>query len=102
VAQIGRFKKEGDEFHGNIVTLSVQHNGVRILPLGNPDGALAPTHRVFAGDAELGAAWRKLNKQGHSYYVLQLDDPSFAKAIEARLVRIDGEWVLIWERGVRS
>ena len=36
MANIGSFKKSGNEFHGEIATLSVQAKGVRIVP--NPTG----------------------------------------------------------------
>jgi uncharacterized protein (DUF736 family) len=48
MATIGTFKKSGNEFVGQIVTLSVQAKNVRIVPEANRSGENAPSHRVFA------------------------------------------------------
>ena len=52
MATIGSFKKSGNEFQGEIVTLSVQAKGVRIVPETNRTSDNAPSHRVFAGKAD--------------------------------------------------
>src|SRR5260221_8180729 len=58
MATIGSFKKSGNgEFQGEIVTLSVQAKGVRIVPETSRTSDNAPSHRVFVGRAEIGAAW---------------------------------------------
>ncbi|WP_440486755.1 DUF736 domain-containing protein, partial [Salipiger bermudensis] len=57
MATIGTFKKTGNEFTGEIVTLSVQVQGVRIVPDTRATGENAPSHRVLVGRAEIGAAW---------------------------------------------
>ena len=49
MATIGTFKKTGNEFSGQIVTLSVQAKNVRIVPEANRSGENAPSHRVFVG-----------------------------------------------------
>ncbi len=49
MANIGIFKKSGSEFHGEIVTLSVQAKGVRIVPEANRTNDNAPSHRVYVG-----------------------------------------------------
>ena len=56
MANIGSFKKSGNEYQGDIVTLSVQAKGVRIVPEANRSNDKAPSHRVFVGRAEIGAA----------------------------------------------
>ena len=56
MANIGSFKKSGNEYQGEIVTLSVQTKGVRIVPEANRVSDNAPSHRVFVGRAEIGAA----------------------------------------------
>jgi uncharacterized protein (DUF736 family) len=46
MATIGTFKKTGsNEFTGDIVTLSVQAKGVRIVPDLRATGENAPSHR---------------------------------------------------------
>ena len=52
MATIGSFKKSGNEFQGEIVTLSVQAKGVRIVPETNRTSDNAPSHRVFVGRAD--------------------------------------------------
>ena len=49
---------------GEIVTLSVRAKGVRIVSEDNRSNENAPTHRVFVGRAEIGAAWSKLRTVG--------------------------------------
>jgi uncharacterized protein (DUF736 family) len=100
MATIGTFKKTGNEFIGDIVTLSVQAKNVRIVPETRATGENAPSHRVFVGRAEIGAAWSKRSNEGRDYLGLKLDDPSFTSPIYANLFEAeDGEgYSLIWSR----
>jgi uncharacterized protein (DUF736 family) len=59
MANIGSFEKVNAEFQGEIVTLSVQARNVRIVPESSRTNDNAPSHRVFVGRAEIGAAWPK-------------------------------------------
>ena len=59
MANIGTFKKVGNEFQGEIVMLTVQAKGVRIVPVDNRTNDNVPSHRVYVGRAEIGAAWSK-------------------------------------------
>ncbi len=52
MANIGTFKKVGNEIQGEIVTLSVQAKGVRIVPESNRSNDSAPSHRIFVGRAD--------------------------------------------------
>jgi uncharacterized protein (DUF736 family) len=103
MATIGTFKKSGNELVGEIVTLSVQAKNVRIVPEASPASDSAPTHRVFVGRAEIGAAWSKTSNEGRDYLGLKLDDPSFTTPIYANLFSDeDGEgYSLIWSRPTR-
>ncbi len=65
------------QFTGEIVTLSVQAKGVRIVPDLRSTGDNAPSHRVLVGRVEIGAAWSKRSNKGRDYLGLKLDDPSF-------------------------
>jgi len=99
MATIGTFKTSGDEFTGEIVTLSVQARGVRIVPEPNRASDNAPSHRVMVGRVEIGAAWKKTSNEGRSYLGLKLDDPSFNAPIYANLFEDDdGGHSLIWSR----
>jgi uncharacterized protein (DUF736 family) len=101
MASIGTFKKVGNEFQGEIITLSVQTKGVRIIAEANRSSDNAPSHRVYVGRAEIGAAWSKRSNEGRDYLSLKLDDPSFNAPIFANLFEDeDGEgFSLIWSRG---
>ena len=104
MATIGTFKKTGsNEFTGEIVTLNLQSKGVRIVPDTRATGENAPSHRVFVGRAEIGAAWSKRSNEGRDYLGLKLDDPSFTAPIYANLFDDEeGEgFSLIWSRPSR-
>ena len=103
-ANIGSFKKVGNEFQGEIVTLSVQTKGVRIVPEASRSGDNAPSHRVFVGRVEIGAAWSKRSNEGRDYLSVKLDDPSFNSPIYANLFDDeDGDgFTLIWSRSRRQ
>ncbi|OWJ82357.1 hypothetical protein CDV52_14720 [Haematobacter missouriensis] len=100
MATIGTFKKTGNEYTGEIVALSVQAKGVRIVPDLRATGENAPSHRILVGRAEIGAAWSKRSNEGRDYLGLKLDDPSFSHPIYANLFDDeDGEGSsLIWSR----
>ncbi|MBY4639985.1 DUF736 domain-containing protein [Gluconacetobacter entanii] len=100
MANIGSFKKVGNEIQGEIATLSLQTKNVRIVPEANRANDNAPSYRVFVGRAEIGAAWSKRSGEGRDYLSLKLDDPSFNAPIFANLFRDeDGEgYSLIWTR----
>jgi len=101
MANIGSFKKSGQEFVGEIVTLSLQTKGVRIIPETNRTNDNAPSHRVYVGRAEIGAAWSKRSTEGRDYLSVKLDDPSFTAPIYANLFDDEGgeTFTLIWSRG---
>ncbi|WP_338829725.1 DUF736 domain-containing protein [Bradyrhizobium sp. 27S5] len=101
MATIGTFKKTGsNEFTGEIVTLSVQARNVRIVPETTRSGDNSPSHRVYVGRVEIGAAWAKRSNEGRDYLGLKLDDPSFTAPIFANLFDDEeGEgYSLIWSR----
>ncbi len=104
MATIGTFKKSGAEFLGQIVTLNVQTKNVRITPEANRTSENAPSHRIFVGRAEVGAAWSKRSAEQRDYLSVKLDDPSFNAPIYANLFSDeDGEgFTLIWSRGRRQ
>jgi uncharacterized protein (DUF736 family) len=103
MATIGTFKKSGNNYTGEIVTLSVQAKNVRIVPEETRSNDNAPSHRVFVGKAEIGAAWSKRSNEGRDYLGLKLDDPSFTAPIFANLFDDEGGegYSLIWSRPSR-
>jgi uncharacterized protein (DUF736 family) len=100
MANIGSFKKSGTEYQGEIVTLSVQAKNVRIVPETTRSNDNAPSHRIYVGRAEIGAAWSKRSTEGRDYLSVKLDDPSFDAPIFANLFDDEsGEgYSLIWSR----
>jgi uncharacterized protein (DUF736 family) len=104
MANIGSFKKSGAEYQGEIVTLSVQAKGVRIVPETSRTNDNAPSHRIYVGRAEIGAAWSKRSSEGRDYLSVKLDDPSFDAPIFASLFNDeDGEGhSLIWTRSRKA
>ncbi|MCP1835156.1 uncharacterized protein (DUF736 family) [Bradyrhizobium sp. USDA 4532] len=103
MANIGTFKKVGNDFQGEIVTLSLQAKGVRIVAETNRSNDNAPSHRIYVGRAEIGAGWSKRSNEGRDYLSLKLDDPSFTAPIFANLFADEeGEgFSLIWSRPTR-
>ena len=104
MANIGSFTKSGESYKGEIVTMSVQTKNVRIVPEEASENENAPTHRVFVGRAEIGAAWTKTSKQARPYLSVKLDDPSFTAPIFANLFDDeDGKtFNLIWSRARKA
>jgi uncharacterized protein (DUF736 family) len=100
MATIGSFKKVGNDFQGEIITLSLQAKGVRIVAESSPSNDKAPSHRVFVGRAEIGAGWSKRSEEGRDYLSLKFDDPSFNAAIYANLFEDEGGegYTLLWSR----
>jgi uncharacterized protein (DUF736 family) len=101
MATIGAFKKSSEnEFVGEIITLSLQAKTVRIVREASRSSDTAPSHKVFAGRVEIGAAWAKRSAEGRDYLGLKLDDPSFPAPIFANLIADEaGEsFSLIWSR----
>ncbi|KQY43540.1 DUF736 domain-containing protein [Rhizobium sp. Root483D2] len=104
MATIGTFQQSGNDFSGEIVTLSLQTKNVRIVSDTRSSGENAPSHRVFVGRIEIGAAWSKQSNEGRNYLGLKPDDPSFPAPIYATLIEVEGEegLSLIWSRSNRD
>lgn len=100
MANIGTFTKTEQGYVGEIVTYSFQAKNVRLVPESNNGNENAPTHRVYAGRAEVGAAWTKRSNEGRDYLSLKLDDPSFNAPIYANLFADEDSdsHTLIWSR----
>lgn len=99
MSRIGTFKLVDGEYHGEIITLSVQAAAVRIVRAESGGSGNTPTHRVFAGAAEVGAAWQKRTQDRRSYLSVKLDDPSFIAPVFAQLFPSDDdEHDLVWSR----
>jgi uncharacterized protein (DUF736 family) len=100
MATIGSFKKAGNEYKGSIITLSVQAKNVRIVPETNATSEKAPTHRLYAGEVEIGAAWTNpATDDRKASLSVKLDDPSFTAPVHAMLFEgQNGDFDLVWSR----
>lgn len=99
MATIGTFSKTESGYTGAVKTLTLNVKA-RIVPAEKTNDK-APDFRIFAGQTEFGAAWKKKsNETGREYLSLKLDDPSFPAPIYASLVEVEGEGdlSLIWSR----
>ncbi|RDJ20262.1 DUF736 domain-containing protein [Bosea caraganae] len=99
MATIGSFKKDENGFTGVINTLTLTSK-VRFIR-SDSESDKGPSHRLFAGKTEIGAAWAKTSKEGKPYLSAKLDDPSFSAAIYATLIEdtdTSGNYALIWSR----
>lgn len=100
MANIGHFEKQKDgSFRGDIATLAIKVENVRIDAIANPVEN-GPSHRVYgANGAEIGAAWSRVSEAKRPYLSVKLDDPSFPEAVYGALVESqDGKYALIWSR----
>jgi len=101
MATIGTFTKSGDGFNGNVSTLTLDAN-VQVRP-AEKSSEKAPDYRIFAGRADIGAAWKKTSNEGRDYVSMKIDDPSLPAPILANLFEMaDGEHELIWSRPNRN
>ena len=99
MATIGTFSQKEGKWTGTIRTMIINVKA-QMVPVAEPveDG---PAFRIFAGGAELGAAWREESKDGETPYLdVKLDDPGFDKPIRAAFFEKeeDGSGVLVWNR----
>ena len=97
MATIGAFTVQGDSYTGSIKTLTLNVRTAVLRPNEKSDDK-APDFRIFSGQTEFGAAWKKRSQQDREYLSVKLDDPSFPAPIYASLVEIEGGHSLIWSR----
>jgi len=99
MANIGAFTKAEDgPLNGTIKTLQL-NTKAKFLPLEHTSNG-GPDFRIFAGNVEIGAAWRKTSQQDRPYISVKLDDPSLPALIYASLHEDDqpGQLSMIWTR----
>ena len=98
MATIGTFTKSENSFSGQIKTATLNVKA-KFAP-AEKDNDKAPDYRIFAGQTELGAAWKKTSNAGREYLSVKLDDPTFPAPIFASLVAVEGgdSYALIWSR----
>ena len=98
---IGTFSATSDGYVGTIRTLTINVK-TKLVTNDTKANQRAPDFRVYAGGAELGAAWRErtTGDEPRDYLAVQLDDPSFAEPIRAAFFENaeDGTGVLVWTK----
>jgi len=98
MATIGSFSKQDDgSYAGSIKTLTLNVKAAQLRP-ADKDTDKAPDFRIFTGQTEFGAAWKKTSRENRDYLSVKLDDPSFPAPIYASLVDADDGYALIWSR----
>ena len=100
MAQIGSFTAKDGKYTGTIRTMTINVKA-QLVPNKKKAIESAPDFRIYAGGAELGAAWREESKGGETPYLsVQLDDPSFASPIRAAFFEneAEGTGVMVWTR----
>lgn len=99
MATIGSFTAGKDGYTGTIRTLTVN---VKASIVANDKKSTegSPDFRIYAGRAELGAAWKAKTSgdQPRDYLSVLLDDPGFPEPIRAALFEEDGAAFLVWNR----
>jgi len=98
MATIGTFAKfEDGSIRGDIKTLTLNIKAAQFRT-AEKDNDKAPDYRIFAGQTEFGAAWKKTSRENRAYLSVKLDDPSFPAPVYASLVDGDEGYALIWSR----
>ena len=91
-------KQQDGRLVGTLTTLAL-HVAKIIFEPEQSDNEKAPVFRVFAGDFEIGAGWKRVSKDGNTYISVKLDDPSFAQPIWCALFKSEGSlYLLDWNR----
>ena len=100
MAQIGSFTLKDGKYTGTIRTMTINVKA-QLVPNERKANEGAPDFRLYAGGAELGAAWRQESKDGETpYLAIKLDDPSFAAPMRAAFFEnvLEGTGTMVWTR----
>jgi uncharacterized protein (DUF736 family) len=96
MAIIGTFTTTDNGYQGTLATLTLKAK--LTFTAHEKTGEKSPDFRVYAGTAEVGAAWKGMSKDDKPYLSVKLDDPSFSAPILARLIETEKGFALIWNR----
>ena len=101
MAIIGIFSRTADgKLSGHLRTLTL-NTKLQFAPETNKSKDSAPDFRIYLGNLEVGAAWRKIGREsGREYWSVKLDDPAFAAPLYASLVDTEDDktFNLLWSR----
>lgn len=99
MAIIGTFSLKNGKWSGTIRTLTINVKAEFVPVADKPDGA--PDFRVFAGGAEIGAAWCEESRDGETpYLAVRLDDPAMPAPLRAAFFENEdgASGFLVWSR----
>jgi uncharacterized protein (DUF736 family) len=98
MANIGTFHKAEDGSLAGVICTLHLNTKAKFVPLAPGKGG--PDFRIFADNAEIGAAWKRVSKQERPYISVKLDEPGLKAPIYASLYEDDeaGQFSLIWTR----
>jgi uncharacterized protein (DUF736 family) len=96
------YDRQADEYSGKLITLTVQMDNI-LFRRSEKSGKREPDYRVIAdtsiGPVEIGAAWKRTSGRGQEILSVKLDDPTFAKPVNAALVLDQKDTAaLVWTR----
>jgi uncharacterized protein (DUF736 family) len=101
MAIIGIFTLAADgKLSGNLKTLTL-NTKLQFVPETNKSKDSAPDFRIFVGNLEAGAAWKKIGRDsGREYWSVKLDDPAFTTPLYASLIDTEDNEIfhLLWSR----
>ncbi len=99
MTNIGTFNQVGDSYIGRIETLLFRSQAT-LEPVASKTREKSPDFRLFAGNREVGAAWKRTSREGAEFLSVLIEDPMFPAPVNARLIKtsIGGEYTLIWLR----
>lgn len=102
--QIGAFSRTSSGFHGHLRTLLYDID-LCLIPIDPGAATNAPDYRLHRGTdedgPEVGAGWNRTGERAGPYVSLSIDDPTLARAINAKLYQssLDGNvHRLMWDR----
>ncbi len=99
MANIGTFTQTDTGYAGTIHSMTLNVPCTFEAVLDNVENDKAPDFRIIGeAGADLGAAWRKVNREKNAYLAVKLEDPTLPGPIFANLVDQDGVFTLIWVR----
>jgi uncharacterized protein (DUF736 family)/integrase len=92
-------KSQDGSYNGVIKTLTLNVKAAQFR-VSEKENDRAPDYRIFVGETEIGAAWKKISRDNRHYLSVKLDDPTFPAPapVYASLVDADEGCSLIWSR----
>ena len=90
---LGYVTKQENGYEGTLSMLTLKTR-IRIVPNTAKENERQPDYRVYAGDGEIGGAWKRIGKaSGKPYVSLTLAHPAFpdGRKIYANLGRAAGQ-----------